>query len=323
VDPIQILILTLGWIIAILAVAKYFPEILGIKPMNLADFLIFSQLFLMLIEAVILTISCRSWLFLLVVRYAVTPLLSANFLAIGIYSSYRAYFTIIRRRKAIAECLKYPNSPADLMKFISVFFIPLYLILPLLSVAGSIAILLDNSYQQMVMAISSLIVLCFSLEGLKAAMGESPRRMRRLWKWVTTLERGDPREILLNIILPYATLSLIAGILSEPLYEFIQLIVLGPPFSVLSVIFVRYILIGLKDGIIRLLIMLLLCSLIVSSSSSLLLASGKVSDLIYFQIVFLASVNKHLIKRPLLKEFVNLIVILLFLLIILYTEYIL
>lgn len=69
--------------------------------------------------------------------------------------------------------------------------------------------------------------------------------------------------------------------------------------------------------------MLLLCSLIISSSPSLLLASGKISDLIYFQIVFLASVNRHLIKRPLLKEFVNLIVILLFLLIILYTEYIL
>jgi hypothetical protein len=313
VDPLQILLMTLGWIVAILAVAKYLPEILGIQPMNLTDFLIFSQLFLMLIEAAILTISCRDWLFLSVVRYAVTPLLSANFLAIGLYSSYKAYLTIIKRRRAIAECLKYPNSLKDLMKLTSIFFIPFYLILPPLLAAGSITILLDDSYQQMVMVISSLIVLYFSLEGLKAAMDESPRRMRRLWKWVTTLERGDVREILLNIIIPYAILSSVAGILGSPLYELIQLIVLGPPFSVLSVIFVRYILGG--DGI-KLLMTLLLCSLIVSASSSLLLASGKIPDLIYFQIVSLASLNRYLKRRPLLKEFLNLILILFFLLII-------
>ena len=317
-DPLQILILTLGWIVAILAAAKYLPEILGIKPMNLTDFLVFSQLFLFLIEAVILTISCGDWLFLSVVRYAVTPLLSANFLTIGLYSSYKVYLTVLKRRRAIAECLKYPNSLIDLMKLISIFFLPIYLVLPLLLTAGSIEILLDDSYQQMIMVISSFIVLCFSLEGLKTAMSESPKRMRRLWKWVTTLERGDAKEIILNIIIPYAILSSISGILSSPLYEFIQLIVLGPPFSLLSVIFAKYILVELKDGIFRLLMTLLLCSLIISASSSLLLASGTIPDLIYFQIVSLASLDKHLMRRPLLKEFVNLIVILSFLLLILH-----
>ena len=304
------ILMLLGSISAFLAITRYLPKLLGLEPVGLLEFIAFIQYSLLLIEAVILTASCGDEL-LIAVNYVVSPLLSANIFTISLYATYRMWIRLAERRKLILLLIKTCQKPSDLMRCFSLLLLPLYLILPPLMVLISPFILLDPSLKPLNMVISSFIVICFSLEGLKLALNERPKG--KLWRWLTSLERGDLKEILLNILLPYAGISLVSSFVKGFPNEIIQLIVLGPPFSVLSLIFARSLLRDLRDGVLML-VRVLLSLLVIGASISLILASGPVPDLIYLQIVAISSAGRYLAKRSaLMRELANLLMIILFL----------
>ena len=318
---VDVVALAILWFLLILAV-KQASKALGFE-LKLIEFLRFSKLFLVLIEAAILAFfMMKDELALLISNYVVSPLFSTTLSAIGIYSI-RKIPLIFRRKNEIKDlmmsCFKcsFRELLRNYIKCLSFLIIPLYVLLPFILIFGVIKLQMDPLRIPFILAVSSFMSICFSIEGLRMSMeGCSFSRRGALWKWITTIERGNLREILMNIVLPYFLLEIFSSLgISSPFHDALELIFLGPPFPVLSMVFVYCSLREqIPSGAPEKVLTCLLYLLVVGASIPLILASGILPDLIYFQIVTLACLERRL-KGDLTRELVSTAVISAYLLI--------